>query len=527
MRNKMTQQMKKQALITLLLFGLVISTISAQEATAKGLKQFSEPLLKEYIDFLASDEMRGRTAPGKELDKSADYIASRLKSFGIKPAHGSFFQEIPFCSADLDVEQCAFSITRGGETQPFALKTNFTPLFNTASDDVKGELVFAGYGITAPEYGYDDYENLDVKGKIVLVMKQEPQKNDENSVFDGKKETRYANVDYKIQNAATHGAAGFLLVSDPVNSLAITAQGHLWNSLYLKGKSKPTYNVCKDEKKQIPAAQVDRNVIEAIFGSVDSLKTLQQNIDKTLRPQSFCLPETTATLSVSIEKNEFPTKNVIGWIEGSDPELKNEYLVIGAHYDHIGTTSKTATQNDTIMNGADDNASGTAAVMAIAKAFSASGKKPARSVVFLFFTAEERGLIGSDYYTKNPLFPLEKTVAMLNLDMVGRNGSDTLYVVGEKLNPDLVALVNLEIPKAELQKMEMGMDLYGSSDYYPFYKKGISAIGFTSGLHKDYHAVSDNPDKINHVKVRKIAQLAYRVAWKIANSKNYYTIIEK
>lgn len=519
--------MKKQALILILLFGLVICTVFAQEAPAKGLKQISEPLLKEYIDFLASDEMRGRTAPSEELDKSADYIASQLKSFGIKPVQGSFFQEIPFCSADLDVQRCAFLITRGAETVQFALKTNFTPLFNTGTDNVKGELVFAGYGITAPEYGYDDYENLDVKGKIVLVMKNEPQKNDENSVFDGKKETRYTNVDYKLQNAAAHGAAGFLFVSDPVNSLAITAQGHLWNSLYLKGKSKPSYNVCQDDKKQIPTVQVDRNVIEAIFGSVDSLKTLQRNIDETLHPQSFCLPETTVTLSVSIEKNEFPTKNVIGWIEGADPALKNEYLVIGAHYDHIGTTSETAVQNDTIMNGADDNASGTAAVMAIAKAFSASGKKPSRSVVFMFFTAEERGLIGSDYYTKNPLFPLNKTVAMLNLDMVGRNGNDTLHVVGEKLNPDLAALVNLEIPKVELKKTEMGMDIYSASDHFPFYQKGISAIALTSGLHKDYHAVSDNPDKINHVKVRKIAQLAYRVAWKIANSNNYYTIIEK
>lgn len=519
--------MKNTFFLLLFLFECIVGTVSAQEIPEKTLDQSSEQFIKEYIDFLASDEMRGRTAPSTELDKSAEYIASKLQLFGVKTVQGSYFQEIPFCSADIDKERCAFSITKNGQTQSFALKTNFTPLLNTGNGDASGDLVFAGYGITAPEYGYDDYENLDVKGKIVLVMKQEPQKNDKESVFEGTKETKYANIDYKIRNAAEHGAIGFLLVTDPLHNLAITAQGHLWRSLYLKGASKAAYNVCMEEEKTIPAAQVDRKVIDALFGSVDSLRTLQQEIDNTLRPNSFVLPEITAKLSVAVEKNEFPSRNVIGWIEGSDSKLKDEYLIIGAHYDHIGVAPQANAENDSIMNGADDNASGTAAVMAIAKAFAESEVKPKRSVVFLFFTAEEIGLIGSDYYTKNPLFPLDKTIAMLNLDMVGRNGEEALYVIGEEFNTDLAALVNSEIPKSELTKEEMGMNLYGSSDYYPFYKKGISAIGFTSGLHPDYHQASDNPDKINHVKARKIANLAYRVAWKIANSDNYYNIINK
>ena len=245
-----------------------------------------------------------------------------------------------------------------------------------------------------------------------------------------------------------------------------------------------------------------------------------------MRPNSFVVPDMSVDLSVFIDKNEFPTSNVIGWIEGSDSELKNEFVVIGAHYDHVGVRSRPNSLNDSIMNGADDNASGTAAVMAVAKAF-ASSKKPARSVIFMLFTAEERGLIGSRYYTKNPLFPLEKTVAMINLDMVGRNGNDSVYVIGQQYNPDLAVLVNAEIPKTGLKKEEMEMDLYQSSDYYPFYQQGISAIGLTSGLHKDYHQASDNPDKINHTKVQKIAQLVYKVAWQVANTKNYYTIIEK
>lgn len=520
--------MKNISSVIFLVISLSISQLYAQNAPKKGIKQITESQIEESIAFLASDAMRGRSTPSAELDKSADYIASKLKDFGIKPVQGSYFQKIPFCAADLNMDECRFELTKSGNKRAFVLKENFTPLFDTGSTAANGELVFAGYGITAPEYGYDDYKDIDVKDKIVLVMKQEPRQNDTvSTVFDGTRVTRYSDLAYKIRNAAEHGAAGLLLVTDPLYNVAITAQGHLWNSLYMKGKAKPIYNVCNEQDGSIPAAQVNRDVINEIFGSVDSLKTLQKNIDEKLQPNSFVLPQTFVDLTVSVNKNEFPSRNVIGWIEGADRTLKNEFVVIGAHYDHVGVSSKPNTLNDSIMNGADDNASGTAAVMAVAKAFAQSGKKPARSVVFMLFTAEERGLVGSDYYTKNALFPLEKTVAMINLDMVGRNGNDTVYVVGQQYNPDLAALVNAAIPESGLKKEEMETDLYRSSDYYPFYKKGISAIGITSGLHGDYHKVSDNPDKINSLKVQKIAQLAYKVAWQIANTTNYYKIIEQ
>lgn len=519
----------KRLHLFIFLFLILLSTLHAQQqAPAKGLKQITEPLVKEYNDFLASDEMRGRSAPSLEVDKAAEYIASQFKSFGVKPVNGSYFQQIPFCSADLNVEKCSFVLTKNNTEKTFALKDNFTPLFESGSWTAKGELVFAGYGITAPEFNYDDYKDIDVKGKIVLVMKQEPRQNDTiNTFFEGKTATKYSDIGYKIQNAINHGAAGFLLVTDPLYNIAITAQGYLWNSLYIKGKAKPVYNVCNELKSAIPAVQVNYEVINEVFGTVDSLRTLQRNIDENMHSASFLVKDAMVDFEVSIDKNAFPSSNVLGWIEGSDRNLKNEFVVVGAHYDHVGVSPFPNNENDSIMNGADDNASGTAAVMAIAKAFAASDKKPERSVVFMLFTAEERGLVGSDYYTKNPLFPLEKTVAMINLDMVGRNGTDTIYVVGETLNPDLATLVNTQIANSELKKEQMAMDLYQSSDYYPFYKKGISAIGFTSGLHNDYHKVSDNPDKINHTKTQKIAQLAYKVAWEVANSKKYFTVIKQ
>lgn len=504
-----------------------------QATPEKGLEQITVPLVKEYIDFLASDEMRGRSAPGIEIDKAADYIATQLESYPIRPVNGGYFQELPFCASDLIVENCAFSLTKSGNTRHFTIKENFTPLFETGSSNAKGELVFAGYGISAPEYNYDDYSGLDVNGKVVLIMKQEPcQKDTITSIFDGNRATKYSNIGYKVQNAATHGASGVLLVTDPLHNMAITAQGHLWNSLYMKGNATPIYNLCEEQATPIPAVQINREVINEIFGSVDSLRSLQRAIDENVQPNSFLIQDALVDLSVSIKRKDLPSSNVIGWLEGSDEELKNEYVVIGAHYDHIGVTPFANNLNDSIMNGADDNASGTAAVMAVAKAFAALEKKPARSVVFMLFTAEERGLIGSEYYTNNPLFPLEKTVAMINLDMVGRNGTDTVFVVGEQYNPELAELVtneiaNLELVKGNIGSINMPMDLYQSSDYYPFYKKGISAIGFTSGLHEDYHRVSDNPDKINHEKVQQIAQLAFSTAWKVANSRQYFSIIKK
>lgn len=520
--------MSKKQRISFLFLALFSFSIYSQEPPVKGLNAISETWLKKHIDYLASDDMRGRSAPSEELDKAAKHIAETFKNTGIQPVlNDSYFQQIPFCYADLTIEKSRFTLTKQNTTRSFDLKTNFTPLFITANGEVSGQVVFAGYGITAPEYHYDDYKDIDVKGKIVLVLKSEPQKNNENALFEGKKDTPYSDVNYKIRNAARHGAIGFLLVSDPINHLAITAQGHLWNSLYMKGKAKPSYNVCEEEGKSIPAIQVNSDVVNTLFGSVEALKKIQETMDVEMRPSSFLIPDVSMELAVAIDKKTFPSNNVIAWIEGADPKLKNEFIIIGGHYDHIGVSSKPNHLNDSIMNGADDNASGTAAVMAVAKAFAMSHEKPLRSVVFMLFTAEERGLIGSDYYVKNPVFPLEKTVAMINMDMVGRNGNDTLYVVGEKQNPELATLVNNEILKSDLKKVEMSMDLYGSSDYFPFYKKGISAIGFTSGLHSDYHRESDNPDKINHTKVQRIAQLAYKVAWKIANTNTYFTVIKK
>jgi hypothetical protein len=209
---------------------LLTGNIHAQNIN-KGLKQITPELLKQYIDYLASDSMMGRNTPSPELDLAASNIAEEFAAMGIQKINGSYFQNIPLCVNNLDAENCLFRISKGPESIIFKLKTDYTPFEMTADTVVKSSLVFAGYGITAPEYNYDDYKNMDVKGKIVLVMKHEPGEKDSTSQFDGIKETKYSSLTTKLENAKQHGAVGLLVVTDPVNHLLLTPQGFPWPGL--------------------------------------------------------------------------------------------------------------------------------------------------------------------------------------------------------------------------------------------------------------------------------------------------------
>jgi len=285
--------------------------------------------------------------------------------------------------------------------------------------------------------------------------------------------------------------------------------------------SKFPINICSQEKS-IPAVQVGEEVIKYLFGSIDSLKCLQQEIDSTLTPMSFHLANVNCDLNTKIKVNNYSAKNVVGIIKGTDKKLKNELLVIGGHYDHVGFKEKSKQGEDSIFNGADDNASGTAGVMSIAKAFSKM-KKPDRSVLFILFAGEEKGLYGSKFYSNNPLFPLKETIAMLNLDMISRNG-DTLQLIGEKENPDLAMIVKKEIKNYPLTVVDSDDHYIGGSDHYNFYINGVSSLFFFTGIHKDYHKVTDNPDSVDHMKASNVSKLVFQTAWIIANSKNYYKI---
>ncbi len=516
--------MKKTVLITCILFLFLSFNLFSQKEN-QGLKQITPELLKKYIDYLASDSMKGRNTPSRELDLAADYIAKEFESMGVQKVNGSYFQNIPFCSKNLDVAKSSLKISLGQESKSFNLKTDFTPFEMTADATVKSSIAFAGYGITAPEYNYDDYKDIDVKGKIVLIMKHEPAESDSKSPFDGEKDTKYSLLQSKLENAKRHGAIGLLVVTDPLNHIMLTPQGYPWPSLskFMPQDNLPVEICIKED--QIPFAQVGDAVIKYLFSSVDSLKNIQKKIDSSNSPVSFQLNSSECELTTKLKIKDFVAKNVVGYIEGRDKNLKNELVIIGGHYDHVGYMEKHKPGEDYIFNGADDNASGTAGVMAAAKAFTSINVKPKRSILFILFAGEEKGLYGSDYYVEHPLYPLDKSVAMLNMDMIGRNGNDTLQIDGFQFNPDLAKIMLKEAKNLGLKQFESKEYLFERSDHYNFFKHGITAVDISSGLHKDYHTVRDNPETIIPFKVALISKLTFKTAWIMANEKKRYKIL--
>jgi len=518
-------------LITLFLIFFLnfIELASAQRAAVRTANNIiTSGLMEQYIGRLASDSMMGRDTPSPGLDSAAAYIVRQFESFGLKPLNGSFYQDLDYCYIDIGPVNL-LSVTGGDKKIEFKLKNDFIPFDLTGEGTVEKQVVFAGYGITAPEYGYDDYKDIDVKGKIVVVMRQEPGQNDSSGKeFEGKEHSRYSNLKEKMKMARDHGAAGILVVSGPLNYTSLKPRGFPWPSLskILPKDALPIVS-CKDSAEKIPMVHIGESVINSLLGSVDSLKNIQQRIENTMRPCSFPIPDRTILLKTTVILKPLGGRNVIGFLEGSDPELKKEALVIGAHYDHIGFIREHKPDTDFIFNGADDNASGTSGVLAVAKAFVSMPEKPERSILFMAFAGEEKGLLGSATYVNSPLFPLENTVAMINLDMIGRNDPDSLQVIGARQNPDLVKIIRRQNKKikmtlAESKKEKMG----GGSDHQNFYKKDIPDVFLFTGLHKDYHQVSDNPGRINFLKVARVARLTCLTAWYIANDDHRYRLVK-
>lgn len=525
MSNKKKSIARNLFLITLSLFLFSCAHLGFKSSNSVADKIITPELMKQHIFTLASDSMKGRNTPSPELDSAANYIATVFKSSGLQTVNGSYFQKVGLGIISL-AQDNHLKISKDGGEISFKIKTEFTPFDMTGNQEVNAPILFVGYGITAPEYKYDDYKDIDANGKIVFILKHEPQENDSNSVFKGIEETEYSNVSEKVKNAISHGAVGVLIATDPLNHTSLTPRGFPWPSLSktLPKDALPTVLI-DDEVKKVPVVQVGEEVIAKLFGDVDKLKEIQTQIDSTMQPHSFVIENSTVSLKTSITVEDKSSQNVIGYIEGSDPKLKDELLIIGAHYDHVGYMKQHADTVDYIFNGADDNASGTSAVIAVAQAFSAMNHKPKRSVLFITFTGEEKGLMGSRSYVNKPLFPLGQTVAMLNIDMIGRNGIDSLYMVSEAACPDL-AQINEEENKEIGFILADEEKLQGGSDHMSFQKKKIPFLFYHSGLHSDLHKVSDEPEMINLEKAAKAARLVFRTAWRIANEDKRYKLVD-
>jgi hypothetical protein len=471
----------------------------------------AEKRMKADITFLAADAQEGREPGTKGIEASAQYVARVFEKSGLKPAAGAdgYFQPF-FISAGLHPKKDQFMAFDGPDGQSIKLqyRDDFTPLaIGTAGILEKTPIVFAGYGITAKKgprnagLEYDDYAGIDVKGKAVLIMRREPQERDGKSPFDGKEYSSFATFLHKAVNAFQHGAAAVILVN---NRAGVAGAGdHVLR--FSEAGATPFSN--------IPFLMMTRAKAEKLLSAAKapSLASLEKKIEQDLKPQSREIPGWTLSAKVSIEGERTETKNVVGVLEGAGPHA-NETVIIGGHYDHLGhgglTSGSLAILSHDIHNGADDNASGTSMVLELARRLAARTDPLPRRVVFIAFSGEERGLLGSRYYVEHPLYPLDETVMMINCDMVGRlNGKSELTMVGTGTTRGIEPIVEALGQSAGLKiKKVAGLaDGFGGSDHESFYGKGVPVLFAFTGLHSDYHRPSDDSDRINFSGMGRIA----------------------
>jgi hypothetical protein len=491
---------------------------AAEDNTAAAKNAESEARLKRDITYLASDECEGRGPMTKGFEKAAAYVANEFKKAGLKSGNpdGSYFQ--PFTVPGKVFEAPTRLVLERPTIQHLALKeeVQFVSIGLSGSGKVTAPAVFAGYGLTVKNQTieYDDYTGLDVEGKVVVVLRDSPRGGDRKALglptAGGFRAMDPTSLAVKLENAEKHKAAAVLVVNDA--ETAKTGDDLFPYSYTAMGRVIPA---------KIPTVQIRRSVLQSMLQSsaLVDLRDLEQDIDRDLKPRSLALTGWNVDLEVKIKQGEVPLKNVVGVLEGNGP-LAKEYVVISSHLDHLGYGgafgSLARLKRPVIHHGADDNGSGSTSVMELARRFAAIPNRQGRSLVFITFSGEEMGLIGSQYYANHPLFPIADTIANLNLDMVGRlraakeGEKEFLLVEGANTGKDYKDLVE-ELNKKYDFLLKYGRGVPGNSDHFSFYLKNIPVLFFWTDVHPDYHRPSDTADKINVPGMRKIVDLSEEV----------------
>ncbi|HEC41530.1 MAG TPA: M28 family peptidase [Bacteroides sp.] len=516
---------------------LLITQVHAQKA---GLKKIDLPDLDSHLTFLIDDDLEGRATGEPGLDKAAEYIRKQAKRIGLKAIddNGDYYQEYTLVSKRMDTENS--SITVISEKEKINLGNPFYLLNpDTLNHEISGEVVFAGYGIYSKEDEYNDFDGIEIGGKIVMIMNRGPLDESGKSLLEGQDWSSDRSYQFKMPGIIMRGPKAVLIVMDPksgYNSLeeySPRMARYLSTSRYVKEFGQKDRSFMPNVATKI--IMIHREVADEILkGGSKTLEKLQNKIDKKLKPVSFDIPETTVEISANYTLDEKAVPNVVGLIEGNDPELKKEVIIYTAHFDHVGTDGMGG-----VFNGADDNASGTVALMEIGEAFMAEQKNLKRSVMILWVSGEEIGLFGSKYYTENPLIPLEQTVVNMNLDMVGsvRTERDKGSVGGEKvsvLGMDSLSLIGghqsselMDIHNQTMDKVGMFTDstmndpnhpyrYFYRSDHINFARRNIPILFYSTGIHVDYHKITDNYDRINFEKLKKVSELSYLVGYELA-----------
>lgn len=510
---------------TFLAFGLSVlmaTAVSQKNNSQKFAAHITEDNLKNHLTIIAGAEMEGRETGTEGQRKAAAYIEKQFRDMGLTAPHSlnSYQQYFPLFEDSADVTSSSLSIDN---TSLVYGEHYYVTVMNNVSKDINAtQMVFAGYGIS--DKNYDDYKNIDVKGKVAVVFLGEPRVEGKYLVSGTAKYSKntFPGASYKIKTATAKGAAAVIFINPSIdNSFAATANANKKSKLYFP-----------------PTGQA--NTVNYLVASQSVFKTFFKhwNPDSLLKLSRLSAPFATEAMPVVNAAFHFNFKkqrqvtnasNVIGVLEGTDK--KEEYVFLTAHYDHLGK------KGDVIYYGADDDGSGTCAIISMAEAFvkaKAAGHGPRRTIVFLAFSGEEKGLWGSEFYSENPVFPLDKTSVDLNIDMVGRVDTerelaDTLnyiYVVGhDKLSSDLPIINEGENNKYTGLTLDYKFDdpndperIYYRSDHYNFARKGVPVLFFYDGMLKaDYHKPTDTVDKISWGLYQKRVRMIFHTAWEMAN----------
>ena len=535
------------AAVAAVLSGAAYTAGALPEAIEQAARTITADDLRAHVRFLASDELQGRGTGAAGNQVAELYLASVFERLQLGRAAGAaYLQPFELYFSKLG-EGSALTVTErvnGADVDTrYAPGADFYPHPASSSRTVTAGLVFAGYGISAPEYGYDDYSGVDVAGRIAVVLDGEPQSDNDRSRFEGRVSTAYADPERKIDLARQHGAVGLLLLRTRMRD-----RQAVWpDRPSIRRRNLQLAE--RVDRATLPVGVISPSAGDALIGTAAS--KLKSTIDQRLesageRPvngaASFVVTGRQVRLAIDLSRERVVVHNVVAMIEGTDPELKHQLVVVGAHMDHDGIDDE-----GRIFNGADDNASGTAAVLGTAEAFAAaarSGRSPARTVVFALWNGEEKGDLGSEYFVEHPA-PAGRLVANVNMDMIGRNeevpdpndlrfvglsrttaaeNANSVHLLGYSYSPEFAALVRQENAAVGLTIKE---DLDGNvqnlirrSDQWSFLQQRVPAIFLTTGLHPDYHTPQDDIARINFEKMEKIARLAYRVTWRLASDAN-------
>jgi hypothetical protein len=467
--------------------------VLATAAPVRAADAFAPDSLRAFVTWLADDARQGRGPGTTGLDAAAEAIAARFRAAGLEPAGdgGTFFQNFEVTTG---VRPSGVNRLRIGDRN-LGFESDWTAYGFSDTGTARATIAFAGYGIRAPEYGYDDYAGIDVRGKVVVVLRFEPGRDDSTSVFEGRLLTPYADLRRKAIEAREAGAVGMLVVTGPAGDepdrlakLRADARSH---------------------SAGIRCGQVTRAALAAALPGLD-IGALQSRIDKSGKPASQLVDGARCEWTVGLVQERTWLRNVVGIVPGADP---HRAVVVGAHYDHLGMGGEGSLDPDAhaAHNGADDNASGTAALVALARHF-AGGPRPPRTMVFAAFSGEELGLVGSSHYVQAPPVPLQFTTTMLNMDMIGRLRDRKLLVFGADTATQFRAVVDSVNNAGPRFDLTLKGDGYGPSDHMSFFKKNVPVLHFFTGAHSEYHKPSDDAPLLDYDGLAVVARFVGDVA---------------